>query len=83
MCDLSIDVFVDDAVDFLYDSMEEKEAEFRAQASDADDYDRMYKKWLSEVLLRLAESCHDFGYYRGGGTEGLGDDNSEVQHGMG
>jgi hypothetical protein len=71
MCDLTVEVLVDDAVDFIYSQLEKKDDECRTQAADADDYDRLFKKWLSETLCDLAGKCEDLGYYRAGGTEGI------------
>jgi hypothetical protein len=69
MCDLSIEVLVDDVVEFIFDQLEKKDNEFRTQAADQNDYERFFKKWLSETLCHLAEKCEDFGAYRTGGTE--------------
>jgi hypothetical protein len=67
MCDLTVEVLVDDAVEFIFGQLEKKDDECRTQAADADDYDRLFKKWLSETLCDLAGKCEDMGYYRGGG----------------
>jgi len=71
MCDLTVEVLVDDAVEFIFSQLEKKDDECRTKAADQDDYERLFKKWLSEMLCDLAGKCEDMGYYRGGGAEGL------------
>ena len=78
MCDLTVEVLVDDAVEFVFSQLEKKDDECRTQAADADDYDRLFKKWLSETLCDLAGKCEDMGYYRGGGRQGIVP-NSEIE----
>lgn len=65
MFDSTVKVLVDDAVEFIFSQLEAKDEECRTQAADADDYDRLLKKWLSETLCDLAGKCEDLGYHRG------------------
>lgn len=73
MCDLTIEVLVDDCVDYLSDSIGIKDVELHEVAEDKEDYERLFKQWLKETLCNLAGKCEDMGYYRGGGREGIED----------
>lgn len=74
MCDSTVEVLVNDVVEFIFSQLESKDDECRTQAADADDYDRLFKKWLNETLCDLAGKCEDLGYYRGRESEQMRED---------
>lgn len=76
MCDLTTEVLVDDCVEYLFNNLEIKDGECHERSVDKEDYDRMFKQWLSETLCDLCGKCEDIGYYRGGGRKGLGEEES-------
>jgi hypothetical protein len=71
MCDLDSEVLVDDAVGFIFSQLDAKHEECITAATGPEDYDRLFKHWLKEVVTDLVNKCEDLAYYREGGTEGL------------